>query len=256
MSTGTIKLVEYKSLVKDIAKCTKCDKYKMKDKNGEIIELKHHLSRVHINLWAHWQGNLNAKILLIGQDWGRLDGDEEAEYYRQRNPYLITDRHSKEYSPTDNNLRTLFLEAFHIDILEPSDYLFFTNSIQCYKTGSLSNKTNDNWYRICNKEYVKRLIGIIKPKVIIPVGTKALNGLRMCGDFYNPENKMVSNTYFKQKFVDIVESGHLKLKISIENQTTEVMVYPVFHYGVLSCNLNRKFEKQLEDWRKIAKIVE
>jgi len=27
----------------------------------------------HLNPWAHWQGKLDAKILLIGQDWGDVN---------------------------------------------------------------------------------------------------------------------------------------------------------------------------------------
>lgn len=47
--------------------------------------------------------------------------------------------------------------------------------------GDLSNKTSDKWFSLCNKTHVNRLISIIKPKVVIPIGNKSLYGLKFCG---------------------------------------------------------------------------
>jgi len=65
---------EYEFLVEDVRHCVECDKYTNKYRT-EIVKLEHDKKRRHINLWAEWQGSLDADILLIGQDWGRLGGD-------------------------------------------------------------------------------------------------------------------------------------------------------------------------------------
>lgn len=255
MSENITKEIQYRDLVKEVSGCIKCDEIKLRKKDGTIIELKHDKCRTQINLWSHWQGSLDADILLIGQDWGRIDNEEEAKYWANKSPYLNTDKNSKDYSVTDNNLRTLFLKSLGIDIAESNKRLFFTNSVQCYKTGSLSNKTSDQWYRICNERYVRRLIHIIKPKMIIPVGVKALYGLKHCGKFYNIHGDIVDESYFTQEFAKIVEGQPLKLRVEIKNEITEVFVCPVFHCGVMSCNLNRKFEQQIKDWQKIKNYL-
>jgi DNA polymerase len=234
-----------------VASCTKCDNVKLKDKNGEVVELKHNISRTHINLWSHWQGSLNAEILLIGQDWGRINGEEDARYWANKSPYLIIDKKCKEYSATNNNLRILFEKTLNIDISRRNDKLFFTNSVQCYKTGSLSNKTSDRWYGMCNEEHVKKLVEIIKPKIIIPIGIKALNGLRRCGEFCNLNDEIIGENYFRQRFVEIVEKGFLKLQIKNDKLISDVLVCPVFHCGIMSCNLNRSLDQQINDWGKI-----
>ena len=56
---------------------------------------------------------------------------------------MTLDKTDKNYSITSANLRTLFIEKFVIDISIPNEKLFFTNLIQCYKTGDLSNKTSE-----------------------------------------------------------------------------------------------------------------
>jgi DNA polymerase len=243
-----LKQQQYNELVRDVANCVACDKYKLKKKNGEIIELTHDKDRIHINLWAHWQGSLDAEILLIGQDWGRISSELDAKLWANKKTYMTTDKADKNYSITDANLRTLFMETFDIDILYSNEKLFFTNSIQCYKTGNLSNKTSEKWYEMCNVNFVERLINIIKPKLIITLGKNALNGLNAFGNFKSVDGEVLNDSYFSQKFNNIVDNGLIKLRIS---SGYIVNVFPVFHCGILSCNLNRSFEKQLKDWERI-----
>jgi uracil-DNA glycosylase len=243
---------QYDDLVREVAFCQLCDAFKLKTKKGEIIKLMHDRLRKHINLWSHWQGSLNAEILLIGQDWGRISNEEEAKYWADKNPYMTVGEKTKDYNVTDINLRKLFLNTLGIDISLPNERLFFTNSVQCYKTGSLSNRTSSHWHKLCNENFVKRLISIIKPKLVIPIGRPALNGLRSCGQFYTLSGDFVPKDYFNQKFGNIVDHGFLKLKF---DDNYDVFVLPLFHCGVISCNVNQKFDQQLKDWEKIKEVL-
>lgn len=83
-----------------------------------------------INLWSYWQGSLDAKIMLVGQDWGcpfdKSFSSTMAEIQKANNGeaynYLFNTS-----SPTDKNLVTLFSKALNKDITKPDNDLFFTN---------------------------------------------------------------------------------------------------------------------------------
>src|SRR5574344_2695442 len=68
-----------------------------------------------INLWTYWQGkgNLDAKILLVGQDWGcPWDGGSQPtmDEVRKANEGRAYDSLYNNPSPTDANLTRLFSE--------------------------------------------------------------------------------------------------------------------------------------------------
>ena len=68
-----------------------------------------------INLWTYWQGggNLDAKIMLVGQDWGCPwdDGSQPTmDEVRKANEGLAYDYLHNNPSPTDANLTQLFSE--------------------------------------------------------------------------------------------------------------------------------------------------
>ena len=84
-----------------------------------------------INLWTYWQGkgNLDAKIMLVGQDWGcpwddgsqpTMDEVHKANEGRAYN-YL-----NNNPSPTDANLTRLFKELGY-DITK--EYIFFSHNL-------------------------------------------------------------------------------------------------------------------------------
>jgi hypothetical protein len=59
----------------------------------------------HVGPWSMWQGNLNAHMLLIGQDWGNLD------YYRNNKGF-----------DTDGDATPLFSSNLQIPTLGPDPY--------------------------------------------------------------------------------------------------------------------------------------
>lgn len=90
-----------------------------------------------INLWTYWQGggNLDAKIMLIGQDWGCPwdDGSQPTmDEVRKANEGRAYDYLHNNPSPTDANLTRLFSELGY-DITQPCSDLFFTNFVLGYR---------------------------------------------------------------------------------------------------------------------------
>jgi len=245
----------YNKLVDDVRHCVLCDRYTAKGKNdNELVSLEHDTNRRQINLWTEWQGSLDADILLIGQDYGRLDykgfmGEEYARHIEKRidqNEFYCDDDNA-----TDQTLIKHFRQSLGMDINTSNKKLFFTNSVLCYKTGSLSNETNPNWFKECNRNFISSLIKIIRPKVIITLGIKALAGLLHCGGlFSNMQNEPLEKSYFSKPINEIVDNGAVLLNIN----DFSITVCPVIH----TCSrekYNRKGNDPSDDWNKIKKYI-
>ena len=90
-----------------------------------------------INLWTYWQGrgHLDARIMLVGQDWGCPWDAGAAEV--MRNVQAMNRGQSIGYmreneNPTDRNLIELF-RSIGFDILTDDSRLFFTNFVMGYR---------------------------------------------------------------------------------------------------------------------------
>lgn len=104
--------------------------------------------------WSLWQGNLDAHILVIGQDWG----DE--------NYYITNKGRDDDKNPTNINLIKLF-QTLNIDIGKPSQPntnapTFFTNAILGIKQNGMSSKVKSLWEKESTEEFLKPLIEIIQ----------------------------------------------------------------------------------------------
>ncbi len=171
----------------------------------------------HINLWSYWRGNLDAEILVLGQDWGsfipdlsdkkrkidcimlenfkRMDAGETVGYFDGVDVNIM--------SPTDQNLITLF-KKLKMDIGSGPDEnqpLFFSNLCLGYRnkgySGGFKRKwlTDDVKYLVGyddNGVHIYGLLEIIQPKIVICLGkevygtvTKALGVKAPLVQFYN-----------------------------------------------------------------------
>jgi len=90
-----------------------------------------------IGAWSQWYGNLNAEIVLIGQDWGSI------KYYNEN--------HGKD-NPNDRTMLNLIklFSSIGIKIDKPyshqNRHLFFTNTVLCLKEGNnMSGPKNQNF---------------------------------------------------------------------------------------------------------------
>ena len=207
-----------------------------------------------INLWTYWQGhgNLNAKIMLVGQDWGS-PADSSEEYMAQFAE--INEGKQSSYwldgtSITDENLIKLFSSiGYTVSSEAPwNPNLFFTNFVLGYRNKGFSGSFRSRWL-IENKDFFSRLANIIEPKVIICLGRNAFRGVMMA---------------FDQK----VELGNYNAFITGENNPIEITlhsgkkthVFAEAHCGAMG-TLNRNRLKspgeatgiplQIKDWAKI-----
>lgn len=140
-----------------------------------------------INLWTYWQGreSLDAKILLVGQDWGCPQ--ECSRQYMAQFPAI--DNGMQQFyrrngeSITDNNLTELF-HSIGYEIGEGERWnpdLFFTNFVLGYRNKGLSGHFKRRWLRE-NKDFFLRLANIVEPEIIICLGRNVFDGVMMAFD--------------------------------------------------------------------------
>jgi hypothetical protein len=181
----------------------------------------------HVELWARWLGNLNAKIMLVGKDFGGKDF------------YIKFKGGCDPNSVTNLNLIKLFA-CIGINIGTPSmpdqDVpVFLTNAIigivdTARKGGNCISSLSK---RESTSEFLRPLIDIVDPRVIIAMGKEAYECV--CDAFEVGRARSMRQA---------LEKGPVELPNS-------KLLFPVFHCGGLGV-ANRPLNKQLEDWSRIA----
>lgn len=209
-----------------------------------------------INLWTYWQGrgNLDAKILLVGQDWGTPD-ESEAENVmksiRLMNAGISVPYMDGNYNPTDQTLIQLF-NSIGYDVSADSaanQDLFFTNLVLGYRSGNISGGLRQNWIEH-DSVFFRELVSIIEPKTILCLGRDTFIGVLKALELPTPKIKRY-NDYLDQQREPIIyqlDSGEV------------AGIFALAHCGALgSMNRNRGYtekrngiSRQLDDWSKVA----
>lgn len=207
-----------------------------------------------INLWTYWQGrgNLNAPILLVGQDWGCLrtkDGEACIRKIQLAPDGPISNYMAGNDNSTDKNLVRLFQEALSISLKTPASEVFFTNFVLGYRNEGTSGGFKQDWVRH-DKEYFRELAEIIEPKVILCLGRNTFEG--------------VLTAFSKQiqigAFNHFIESDQNPVPVMLNSGKT-TYVFALAHCGVMG-TLNRNQGKdtslntQIQDWKRIQPYLE
>ena len=182
----------------------------------------------HVELWARWLGNLDATVMLVGKDFGG------------KSFFLKFKGGCDPLSVTNRNLIQLF-RCLGIDIGTPSAPrhdapVFLTNAIAGIvdTTCKGGNRISAVSKRESTREFLRPLIDIVAPKVIIAMGKEAYECVFMA--FGMPHARPLWKA---------LEEGPVRLPDG-------KLLCPVFHCGGLGL-ANRPLCKQLEDWRRIAR---
>jgi uracil-DNA glycosylase len=185
----------------------------------------------HIGPWSRWQGNLNTQLLIIGQDWGDTG-------YFQRNG-----GHEVDNNPSNKTIREL-LASIEIPIGPPSasnlgmSSIFLTNAILCLKEGGLGAEVKREWFNNCGHHFLKPLIEIISPKVVVSLGKYA----------YETISKLYNLP--KMPFRDAVDrQGGIHL-------SKGVVPLPVYHCSPRVLHTHRRLAQQKSDWQRIKVVLQ
>jgi len=181
----------------------------------------------HIGPWSAWQGNINADILLVGQDWGSVDFFIECEGGHL--DHSITNRHLREL------FHILGIEIGYPDHPEPDTPVFFTNAVLGLKDGSMTSTIKSSWLKNGAETLLKPIIDIIEPKIIITLGKKAYDAMSI---IYPLKKDALKN---------LININPIELPDG-------TLLFAFYHCGGLGV-ASRNFELQKKDWEKIKEHI-
>jgi DNA polymerase len=184
----------------------------------------------HIGAWSRWQGNLDAALMVIGQDWGDI-------------AYFVSQKGQEgPLNPTNLALVELIGIA-GIAIGDPGhadgrDVVFLTNAILCLKdsSGGLQGKVQKSWFDNCAR-FLRRQIEIVHPMVVVGLGERAYRTIQAG---FGLERRA-----FRME-VDERE-GRL-----LANGTR---AFAMYHCGARIRNTHRPMEMQRKDWERIRPFL-
>ncbi len=174
------------------------------------------------NKWFDWSTKANAKIMIIGQDWGpysvllKFINDYEKQKRNLTNfdhdSYLFKTFTSRTENFIKKAIEETYLEKFRKEIAKTDwNNFFFTVAIMFTRQGSHFRGNEYFDEKLGIKEslpYIENQINIIKPKVIMPLGGIAW---RMVDTIFKLNTKLtISQIIKKQKGEPIISQ---KMKI-------------------------------------------
>jgi uracil-DNA glycosylase len=185
------------------------------------------LDSAELGPWTLWQGRLDAEVVVVGQDWGDVASfTKNAGFEEPGNP---------------TNRRLVELLALAGVGVEPPTKLgragtaFLTNAILCLKRGGLQAAVRVEWFNACGARFLRPSIEIVRPLVVVALGTHATTAV--CDAF------AVSRPRSFRAAVDSPDG------IALPGGT---VLFPRYHCGARSTNMNRSRAEQDEDWRRLG----
>ena len=180
--------------------------------------------------WSHWQGNLDAPLMVVGQDWGDV-----AWFLREKGRSTNTSR-------TNTTLLKLLASiGFQLKLpyqTQGNGTLFFTNAVLCLKSCGAQSSVKPEWFRNCGHRFLRPTIELVQPKIVVCLGERAYRAV------------MGAWQIKARKFYDAVTSPD-----SVLLPPCGSSVFPVYHCGARTLNTNRNFEAQLADWKRIGRFL-
>jgi DNA polymerase len=221
--TATNKLFQYQSLVEDRKKCILCTGLRMT--NPSRIE-GGKFDSDQIGPWTQWQGDINADLMIVAQDWG---GDKYFKKHKGK---------EEDNNATNRNLVQL-LDSIGFPIALPTQEqtntksLFFTNAVLCCKEGGLTAKLPSKAAGNCSRRFLARQIELVRPKVVVTLGHEAYRSV--CYAYCLFAAPSISDAIAD----DLLTIGY---------GTTLVPVRHCGHYGTSK----RKLPEHRNDWLRVA----
>ncbi|MFA6101393.1 MAG: uracil-DNA glycosylase family protein [Victivallaceae bacterium] len=188
----------------------------------------------HVEPFARWQGNLDAEIFLIGQDFGG-------------SKFFVENKgDNKPSSYTNKKLMLLFKQIdAGIDLgssnsPNTSAPVFLTNAIvgivDADGKAQTKDKIKEEWIRRSALDFIEPLLSIVQPKIIIAMGKVSF----LCLAYIYPEAINIPRTFKLEEWVA------KEPPICVDKK----YIFPVSHCSPV--NRNWKWEQQCKDWGRVA----
>jgi uracil-DNA glycosylase len=178
-----------------------------------------------VSLWELWLGHKRPKLLVVGQDFGNV-------------AYFVANRgRDSPHNKTNDNLHRLLstagIEAGTPPELDPATPVFLTNSILCLKEGPMSGPIRTRWVETCADRHLRPLARLLGPPVVVGMGSHGWRAVRLVfglSDAPRPIARAAGGFW-------VGADG--------------TRIFAVGHCGPLGL-INRPWQQQLEDWRRIG----
>ncbi|MDP2368148.1 uracil-DNA glycosylase family protein, partial [Rhodoferax sp.] len=176
-----------------------------------------------VSPWTISACNVDSPIMIVGQDWASEEFLAGPANTRQQalghDPDL----------PTNKNLKYLLREAFDRELSD----VFATNAFVFVKLGGMGTRIPLKDLRRCVETYTLREVEIIRPKMLLCMGTHAFNAFRAAlGHSYQPLN----------------QARYSMPEVTFQ----ETEIYGVPHVGARGLNSTGGRPKSLEIWLQLA----
>jgi DNA polymerase len=182
----------------------------------------------HIGPWTQWQDNLDAELMVVGQDWGGVD-------------YFI-DNEGLEQDDNETNTRLIELLAcvgiqIDLPINTTERPLYFTNAAICLRRGRLTGPVSSRWFSNCGPLFLRPQVELVKPKVVVTLGYHAYGAV--CKSF---------GVAPAQRMRDAIQREPERLP------NGSVLV-PVYHCGK-NGQRSRSMNEQKQDWKRVLTVLQ
>ena len=219
-----LKHFQYAELVSNRKQCRRCVGLR-NPAEPELAEF----DSCEIGPWSRLHGDLNAPLMIIGQDWGDVR-------YFQAHQGLDDLR-----NPTMQVLEMLLRGINHPVSLSAYNAnpqgIFLTNAVLCLKEGGLQGKVQREWFVNCGIHFLEAQIRLVAPRVVVTLGNLAFQATLAA---FSLEKRPL------RKSVDD------EAPILLPNGAQLV---PVYHCGRRILNTHRCFKQQEVDWQRVGKAL-
>lgn len=216
----------YRDLVRDRKACSNC---RLPMRNPAQDPILASFDSEHLGPFTRWHHDLNAKVMVVGQDWGC-----SKNYLRQGGKDVA--------SVTNKNLRHLLRSVS--PLLDPGippgdggpgqddSGLFFSNAVLCIKDGEDTSYVPAACRRNC-RQFLRRTIDLVEPHVVVTLGGSAYEA--------------VLTAYGLKPPASLTEALSTP-GVPINARSCAV---PVWHCGGTG-TANRALVRQVVDWARVA----
>lgn len=177
-----------------------------------------------IGPFSQWQGNLNADLVVVAQDFADVEG------FRKHQGW------PGERVRTNMTLAALMMRA-GIPINPPrfgtaDDRLFFTNAVLCMKRGGMRAPVPEACAAECGRRFLRPTIELVSPRVVVSLGDRAMGAV--CRAF------------------ELAVPGKLRAAVAIPVPlTTSIVLMPLYHPAA-----SRSRQAQQADWEKVRAVLD
>lgn len=211
----------------------------------------------HIGNFCTWAHDLNAKVVIVGQDYANVKTYENDQGRVQLSPITV-DAPVASWS-TETNFRLYQLvQQLGLDIGSPSmgsgtSGVFLTNALLCLKPGKMNDPNPARVYSYCADRFLHPLINLIEPKAVLSLGLQATRAVLRAYGTQRPELDHMR----KRSFKDLRAMGRIELGDGLS-------LFPVYHPGAFGRMARQRvdpadrdgWQLQKEDWSWIKQEVD